>query len=390
LVVVVVVLVSFTRHGDDVVEIAGNFKMFYDESCETNHDQPPLSKMSTKETEQTTGTSSAATAPPTKRQKTSATSSSSSTAAAPIFSTTRNINKVPVEVWREHICRKFLNLTELSILRRCHTFFEKYWQNVMAQNMIRVPQGCSTVEKAMDLAVIFSARKEYTTDDPLKIQLEEGVHEIVGNNKLLMVTCSHITFVGKGKDHTNIRGGFVVVNQEHVTFEELAITNQFANGLTVMGSETNVDVLKCVVKECGNTGMSVCNGATGTATQCEFTENSLHGVNCDANTKAILNDCKMHHNGYDGLFAADHAVVDLHGTKTDIHSNKGHGIGVFSDAKVNIHLPSQHNTSHGNVKGDRVQHSQYFSTDGSIANINADGTFTHTHDLHVVVNVQVQ
>jgi hypothetical protein len=110
--------------------------------------------MSTNGSEQTTGTSSAATAPPTKRQKTSSSSSSSSTAVAPIFSTTRNINKVPVEVWKEHICYKFLNLTELSILRRCHTFFEKYWQNVMAQNVIRVPQGCPTVEKAMPSLII--------------------------------------------------------------------------------------------------------------------------------------------------------------------------------------------------------------------------------------------
>ena len=41
---------------------------------------------------------------------------------------------------------------------------------------------------------------------------------------------------------------------------------------------------------------------------------------------------------------------------------------------VNIHLPSQHNTStsHDNVGQDRHQ-----ITGGSIANINADGTFTH-------------
>ena len=50
------------------------------------------------------------------------------------------------------------------------------------------------------------------------------------------------------------------------------------------------------------------------------------GVCYDANTKARLNDCKMHHNGEDGLYAVDHAVVDLHGTKTDIHSNKRCGI----------------------------------------------------------------
>jgi hypothetical protein len=313
-------------------------------------------------------------APSAKRQKTS--SSSSSTAVVPIFSSTRNINRVPVEVWREHICRKFLNLTELSILRRCHTFFEKYWQNVMTQNVIRVPQGCSTLQKAMDLAVIFSERKEYTGNDPLKIRLEEGVHEIVGGDRGRMnVTCSHITFIGKGKDHTTIRGGFNVVNQQNVTFEELAVMNPRGWGLTLSGSDTNVDVLKCVVKKCGGLGfgMFVGGGATVTATQCEFMENGGNGVGCrGANTKARLTDCQMHHNGWDGLEAYEHAVVDLHGTKTGIHSNKGDGIGASDRGKVNIHLPSQHNTSHDNVGEDRRQ-----INDGSIANINADGTFTH-------------
>jgi hypothetical protein len=48
------------------------------------------------------------------------------------------------------------------------------------------------------------------------------------------------------------------------------------------------------------------------------------------------------------------------------------GIAAWTDVKVNIHLPSQHNTSHGNVDDDRFQ-----VESGSIANINADGTFTH-------------
>jgi hypothetical protein len=80
----------------------------------------------------------------------------------------------------------------------------------------------------------------------------------------------------------------------------------------------------------------------------------------------------MHHNGGDGLWAYNRAVVDLHGTKTDIHSNKEQGICANYDGKINIHLPFQHNTSHDNVGEDRFQH-----TGGSIANINADGTFTH-------------
>ena len=119
--------------------------------------------------------------------------------------------------------------------------------------------------------------------------------------------------------------------------------------------------------------MSVGGGATVTATQCEFMENGRHGVFCQyANTKARLNDCKMHHNGLSGLLAYDHAVVDIHVTKTDIHSNKRYGIRASDRGKINIHLPSQHNTSHDNVVGDRFQYGG-----GSIANINDDGTFTH-------------
>ena len=169
-----------------------------------------------------------------------------------------------------------------------------------------------------------------------------------------------------------------MANQQNVKFEELTITNQSGTGLTLLGSETNVDVLKCAVKGCGHTpmdhGMAVQGGSTVTATQCEFMENAGNGVLClFANTKVRLNDCQMHHNERDGLFNQT-CVVDLHGTKTDIHSNKKSGICAGSHGKVNIHLPSQHNTSHDNVGEDREE---YMDTDGSIANINADGTFTH-------------
>jgi len=318
------------------------------------------------------------TASPPKRQKTiERRSYFLHSSVAPIFSSTRSINRVPDEVWKEHICQKFLNLKELSILRRCHTFFEKYWKNVMKQNVIRVPQGCPTLEKAMDLAVIFSERKEYTEAYPLKIRLEEGVHEIVGDQYGRMnVTCSHITFVGKGKDHTTIRGGLNVHNKQNVKFEELTVTNSrlYGDGLKLHGSETTVGVLKCIVKECRE-GMFVGDGATVTATQCEFMENGGCGVLCmDVNTKARLNDCTMHHNGVDGLSAYDHAVVDLHGTKTDLHTNNQNGIAAGNRCKINIHLPSQHNTTHDNVWDDRA-HVNSFS--GSIVNMNADGTFTY-------------
>jgi hypothetical protein len=108
-------------------------------------------------------------------------------------------------------------------------------------------------------------------------------------------------------------------------------------------------------------------------------------VYCDgANTKVRLDDCTVYENAVVGLWAngfersqllsSDNpCVVDLRGTKTDIRFNEGNGIYASSRAKVNIHLPSQHNTSHDNGLEDRLQDSG-----ASIANINADGTFTYT------------
>ena len=199
---------------------------------------------------------------------------------------------------------------------------------------------------------------------------------VSGRGSLTHVSCNNITIIGKGKGKTTILGGFYVNGKQNVKIEQLSATNRNGYGLLCKGSGTNVDVLNCAVKECGVDGMVVTDGATVTATQCEFMENGLNGVSCrGTNTKARLDDCKVHHNGIDGLWADDPAVVDLHGTKTDIHSNKRHGIWASAHAKVNIHLPSQHNTSHGNVGDGRFQ-----SGGGSIANINADGTFTHVVD----------
>jgi hypothetical protein len=71
-----------------------------------------------------------------------------------------------------------------------------------------------------------------------------------------------------------------VHTQQHVTFEELTITNPAGSGLDLRGSETNVDVLKCSVKKCKIGGMYVRVGVTMIATQCEFTENGGGGVFC--------------------------------------------------------------------------------------------------------------
>jgi len=241
------------------------------------------------------------------------------------------------------------------------------------------------MNQAMELAVVFSERNECTRENPVQVEVGEGEHVMVGVHvafygRMMHVSCNNIRIVGKGKGKTTILGGFYVHGKQNVKMEQLAATNSAGDGLRCDGSGINVDVTECCFKKCQFSGMYVSDGATVTATRCDFMENGHHGVACrGANTKVRLNDTTMHHNGA-GLFAKDHAVVDLHGTKTDIHSNKHsmplYGIGALNNGKVNIHLPSQHNTSHDNEGGNRVQ-----NEGGSIANINTDGTFTHVEEV---------
>ena len=236
------------------------------------------------------------------------------------------------------------------------------------------------MNQALELAVIFSERNECTRENPVKIVIGEGEHEMVGVDSngygnSMHVSCNNITIIGKGIGKTTILGGFWVNNKQNVKIEQLAATNLGGCGLMCRGSGTKVDVTECCFKKCRFSGMWVEEGATVTATRCNFMENGLSGVECHTNAKVRLTDSTMHHNETHGLVTDDHAVVDLHGTKTGIHSNEKHGIDADNNAKVNIHLPSQHNTIHDNVRQDRAQRSG-----GSIANINADGTFTHVEE----------
>jgi len=330
--------------------------------------------------------------PPAKRQKITVVPFAASFPRRTLLSSSRWVNKVPHDIWVYKISQPFLDLKGLSTVRRCNTFFEEYWQYVLKQNIIRVPEGCPTMNQAMDLAVIFSERNDCTTENPAKILVGEGKHEMVGvgvahYGRLMHVSCSNITIIGKGKGKTTMLGGFYVNGKQNVKIEQLSATHATGYGLMCEGSGTNVDVSECCFKQCQYSGLDVHLGATVTATQCEFMETAC-GVYCrDANTKVRLNDCKMHHNGGDGrdggegLRADEHAVVDLHGSKTDIHSNKRHGIVAFYHGKVNIHLPYQHNTTHANVGDDRRKYNG-----GFIANINADGTVAHVPVEEVEIN----
>ena len=130
----------------------------------------------------------------------------------------------------------------------------------------------------MAVARIFSLRQVYTKTNTVKIMLGEGEHEVVSNNRRLVVTCSNVTFAGRGASRTTVRGGFGIFNRMNVFFEHLNVTNPQGSGFWMDGGETNVEVLDCIIQNCTRNGMRVYGGATVVATRCDFMENGYCGV----------------------------------------------------------------------------------------------------------------
>ena len=98
---------------------------------------------------------------------------------------------------------------------------------MLKQNIIRVPEGCPTMDQAMELAVVFSERNECTRVNPVKVEVGEGEHVMVGvasdYGRHMHVRCSNITIVGKGKGKTTILGGFSVNGKQNVKIEQLGV-----------------------------------------------------------------------------------------------------------------------------------------------------------------------
>ena len=120
-------------------------------------------------------------------------------------------------------------------------------------------------------------------------------------------------------------------------------------------------------------------------------ENGENGVECfGSNVRKIerlhIARCTtMHHNGssVDGLYVFGPACeVDLYGPKMGIHSNEEYGICAITWADVDIHLLSQHNTTQPMTMLEGIDIKTIM---GSIANINADGTFTHALPIESLV-----
>jgi len=96
------------------------------------------------------------------------------------------------------------------------------------------------------------------------------------------------------------------------------------------------------VRECKYTGLFVRSGASIKATQCEFSENGQAGVVVIGGSKGIFTDCSIHHNEDDGVFADEEGtLVELRGKQTEIHHNKDSDISAWTNATINIYIPSR-------------------------------------------------
>ena len=155
----------------------------------------------------TRSASSSSSSPPPKRQKITVAPFAASFPRRTLLSSSRWVNKVPHDIWVHQILHPFLDLKALSTVGRCNTFFEEYWQYVLKQNVIRVPEGWPTMNQAMEVAVIFSERNECTRENPVQVEVGDGEHEMVGvagdYGRHTHVRCNNITIVGKGKGNNN-------------------------------------------------------------------------------------------------------------------------------------------------------------------------------------------
>ena len=129
--------------------------------------------MATKTNSRTRSASSSSSSPPAKRQKITVAPFAASFPRRTLLSSSRWVDKVPHDIWVYKILNPFLDLKALATVGRCNTFFQEYWQYVLKQNVIRVPEGCPTMTQAMELAVIFSERNECTRENPVKVKVGE-------------------------------------------------------------------------------------------------------------------------------------------------------------------------------------------------------------------------
>jgi len=264
------------------------------------------------------------------------------------------------EVW-EHEIIPFFNVKELAMLRPTCRWCDEQWQEFLKRNTLRVPEQVPTIDEAMRVGFNLSKQKEYSNEKPLVVVLSEGDHVVEGSwtdsngyvkENTLDITCSNISFIGQGKDKTTVHGGIGMLNKKNVTVKSLTLTNPNGYGVFVEGEEASVKMMGVSVKECKYAALRVASSASAKATQCEFSENGEVGVAFIGGSKGMFTNCTSHHNGNFGVVVdGEGTLVELHGEQTEIHHNQ-YGLSAFSNATINIYIPSRSITALVHDNGD--------------------------------------
>jgi len=213
-----------------------------------------------------------------------------------------------------------------------------------------------TLDKAMEMMHILSTLKQYNPKKTMVLELEAGVHNIVGTwtnpscttyQQTLSVLCDKLSIVGQGLGETFIYGGLVVENGRSLSITSLTIKNPSGYGLVAMGEGmTNVTKMtKMIVgnvkiEECLYHGVSAEGGGVELeANEVQVCKNGECGVwVVGLKTIARLTNFISHNNKSAGVCTSSSAVVDLKGEKTSVHDNEGYGL-YAAGTTINVYRP---------------------------------------------------
>jgi len=107
-----------------------------------------------------------------------------------------------------------------AILRKKSTFHISTAEMIKRGDLL-FHRDFPCLNKAMEMLQILSTLPGYDSSKKVVLELEAGVHEVVGSwkasgystqQKLLSVPFDNLSIVGKGEGETIVRGGFVVEN----------------------------------------------------------------------------------------------------------------------------------------------------------------------------------
>jgi len=256
---------------------------------------------------------------------------------------------VPPLLW-EQVIVNFFGLKDLALSREVCTFFETFWSERSKNNTLplRVPQDVSSFKRAVeDVAYLLSERGNYTKDQPLKIELSQGVHEVESDEygyKIVEVSCSMkielsegvhemesdkhgyimlsvesgvcLTLAGASREKTIVHGGFQIGGScndaELVKMETMTVTNPKGNGIFVSFDAPEFEGKELLITGCSGHGFVALNQEEDEDSACTLTD-------------CIVTNCGKY-GIVSGEYDGNYGRINMHGEKTKITGNAYAGL----------------------------------------------------------------